>query len=36
MIVSVYVPNNMTHYCQPLDLPVNAVAKHFLKDKFEL
>ena len=36
MIVSVYVPNNMTHYCQPLDLTVNAVAKHFLKDKFEL
>ena len=31
-----YVPNNMTHYFQPLDLTVNAVAKHFLKDKFEL
>ena len=26
----------MTHYFQPLDLTVNAVAKHFLKDKFEL
>ena len=34
--VIVYVPNNMTHYFQPLDLTVNAVAKHFLKDKFEL
>ena len=32
--VIVYVPNNMTHYFQPLDLTVNA--KHFLKDKFEL
>ena len=32
----VYVSNNMTHYFQPLDLTVNAVAKHFLKDKFEL
>ena len=31
-----FVPNNMTHYFQPLDLTVNAVAKHFLKDKFEL
>ena len=31
-----YVPNNMTHCFQPLDLTVNAVAKHFLKDKFEL
>ena len=26
----------MTYYFQPLDLTVNAVAKHFLKDKFEL
>ena len=34
--VIVYVPNNMTHYFQPLDLTVNAVAKHFLKDKFKL
>ena len=34
--VIVYVSNNMTHYFQPLDLTVNAVAKHFLKDKFEL
>ena len=34
--VIVYVPNNMTHYLQPLDLTVNAVTKHFLKDKFEL
>ena len=34
--VIVYVPNNMTHYFQPLDLTVKAVAKHFLKDKFEL
>ena len=34
--VIVYVPNNMTHYFQPLDLTVNAVAKHFLKDKFGL
>ena len=34
--VIVYVPNNVTHYFQPLDLTVNAVAKHFLKDKFEL
>ena len=32
----VYVPNNMTHYFQTLDLTVKAVAKHFLKDKFEL
>ena len=32
----VYVPNNMTHYFQPLDLTVSAVAKHFLKDKFKL
>ena len=31
-----YVPNNMTHYFQPQDLTVNAVAKHFLKDKFEI
>ena len=36
MIVIVYVSNNMTHYFQPLDLTVNAVAKHFLKDKFEV
>ena len=34
--VIVHVPNNMTHYFQPLDLTVSAVAKHFLKDKFEL
>ena len=34
--VIAYVPNNMTHYFQPLDLTVNAVAKHFLKVKFEL
>ena len=34
--VIVYVPNNMTHYFQPLDLTVNAIAKQFLKDKFEL
>ena len=34
--VIVYVSNNMTHYFQPLDLTVNPVAKHFLKDKFEL
>ena len=34
--VIVYVPNNMTHYFHPLDLTVNAVPKHFLKDKFEL
>ena len=34
--VIVYVTNNMTHYFQHLDLAVNAVAKHFLKDKFEL
>ena len=34
--VILYVPNNMTHYFQPLDLTVNAVAKHFFKDKFEL
>ena len=34
--VIVYVPNNMTHYFQHLDLTVNAVAKHFLKVKFEL
>ena len=34
--VIVFVPNNMTHYSQSLDLTVNAVAKHFLKDKFEL
>ena len=26
----------MTHYFQPLDLTVNAVAKHSLKDKFKL
>ena len=32
----VYVPNNMTHYFQPLDLTVNSVAKYFLKEKFEL
>ena len=31
-----YVSNNMTRYFQPLDLTVNAVAKHFLKDKFKL
>ena len=30
------VPNNMTHCFQPLDLTMNAVAKHFLKDKLEL
>ena len=36
MIVILYVPNNMTHYFQPLDLTVNAVAKHSLKDKFKL
>ena len=34
--VMVYVPNNMTHYFQPLDLTVNVVAKHFLKDKLKL
>ena len=34
--VIVYVPNNMTHYFQHLDLTVIAVAKHFLKVKFEL
>ena len=34
--VIVHVPNNMTHYSQSLDLTVNAVAKHFLKDKFKL
>ena len=34
--VIVYVPNNMTHYFQPLDITVNAVAKNFLKNKFEL
>ena len=34
--VIVHVPNNMTHYFQSLDLTVNAVAKHFLKDKFKL
>ena len=34
--VIVYVSNNMTHYFQPLDLTVNPVAKHFLKDKFDL
>ena len=26
----------MTHYFQPLHLTVNAVAKHLLKDEFEL
>ena len=31
-----YVPNNMTHYFQRLDLTVSGVAKHFWKDKFEL
>ena len=36
MNVIVNVPNNMTHYFQPLDLKVNAVAKYFLKDKFQL
>ena len=30
------VPNNMNHCFQPLHLTVNAVAKHFLKDKLEL
>ena len=30
------VPNNISHNFQPLDLTVSAVAKHFLKDKFEL
>ena len=34
--VIVHVPNNMTHYSESLDLTVNAVAKHFLKDKFKL
>ena len=34
--VIVFVPNNMNHYSQSLDLTVNDVAKHFLKDKFEL
>ena len=34
--VIVYVPNNMTHYFQHLDLTVIAVVKHFLKVKFEL
>ena len=36
MIVISYVPNNMTHYFQPLEITVNVVAKHFLKDKFKL
>ena len=34
--VIVFVPNNMTHYFQPLDLTVNSVAKIILKEKFEI
>ena len=34
--VLVFVPNNMTHYFQPLGLTVNSVAKIFLKEKFEI
>ena len=30
----VFVPANMTHIFQPLDLSVNAFAKRFTKDKF--
>ena len=33
-ITIVSVPANMTHFFQPLDLTVNAVAKRFMKDKF--
>ena len=32
---SVYVPPNMTHLFQPLDLVINNMAKQFLKNKFE-
>ena len=30
----VYVPANMTHFFQPLDLTVNGSAKNFMKKKF--
>ena len=32
--VTVYVPENLTHVFQPLDLAINGVAKSFLKSKF--
>ena len=33
--IGVFVPANLTHYFQPLDLTVNGPAKKFLKSKFE-
>ena len=32
--VTVFVPPNLTHVFQPLDLAINGVAKSFLKNKF--
>ena len=32
--VTVYVPENLTHVFQPLDLAITGVAKSFLKSKF--
>ena len=32
--VTVFVPANLTHVFQPLDLAINGVAKSFLKSKF--
>lgn len=33
-ILVTYVPNNMTHIFQPLDLTVNSWAKNYMKEKF--
>ena len=33
--VSIFVPPNLTHMFQPLDLSINGVAKSFLKSKFQ-
>ena len=34
-LVHVYVPANLTHKFQPLDINVNEVVKGFLKDQFQ-
>jgi len=33
-IVVVFIPANMTHFFQPLDLTVNGGARRFMKEKF--
>lgn len=35
-ILVTFVPNNMTHLFQPLDLTVNSWAKKFMKEKFAM